>query len=153
MRSPVKISSSSRHHEKATTTANVEPPQRPDLRMITDVHYMRLYGMCLREPRRMVECRPSLDTTWYHWKSEEYMHGATSIKGSQEASNSGRASEATNRFLTSLDRLPPELLTLILSILPVLAQLCARLSCPTFYYCGGSQSLFSLICSLRFHHD
>lgn len=144
-----------------TGEKTIVDPRELNTRIITNVPYMRRYGMRLKEPRQMLQSLPDLDTDWHDWKYEEYVHhGERSIK-----SSSSSGSEAANRpsAITPISRLSQELLIIILSFLPPLAQLSTRLSSPIFYHCvsgNGSRSsssskvqpLFSLIYTLRTHH-
>ncbi|KAL8833490.1 MAG: hypothetical protein Q9170_004235, partial [Blastenia crenularia] len=133
------------------TVVNPDRMERPrgDMRIIKDISYMKLHGLSIKEPRQTLRTLPNADSTWHDWKHAEYVNAATGHQTGQEAPNPEPPKDTSSTRITPLTRLPRELLDLILTFLPDVAQLSARLSCPEFYYCGGSQPRFSLIYTLN----
>ena len=127
--------------------------------MITDIPYMRQYGSSLKEARQITCYRhvePSSTTTWHAWKHDEYYNTYSAPQRNIGSTRDiapdldGRAADGSPPPLALL---PSELLDLILSFLPQDAELSLRLSCPELYHRCGSQSLFSLMYTLRVDPD
>lgn len=114
---------------------------------------MEMHGRSGGEARQSPRRYPDPDTLWHDWKQEEYRSSATSDGNNREAPDLTEADRGTRLLCSSLCRLPRELLDLTLSFLPRDSELSLRLSCPTLYHNCGTQSMFSLVYTLRIDVD